>query len=113
VLGLTFKEDVPDLRNSRVVDVIHELQSYGVDVAVHDPVADAADAHEEYGFTLTDWDALPVADAVVLAVTHQDYLRRPVRDYVAMLRRGGCFVDVKSRFNRQELEAAGVRVWRL
>ncbi len=113
VLGLTFKEDVPDLRNSRVVDVIHELQTYGVDVAVHDPVADAADAHEEYGFTLTDWDALPVADAVVLAVTHQDYLRRPVRDYVAMLRRGGCFVDVKSRFNRQELEAAGVRVWRL
>jgi UDP-N-acetyl-D-galactosamine dehydrogenase len=113
VLGLTFKEDVPDLRNSRVVDVIHELESYGVEVAVHDPIADATDAHEEYGITLTDWDALPVADAVVLAVAQREYTQRPVRDYVAMLRRGGCFVDVKSRFNRAELEAAGVRVWRL
>jgi UDP-N-acetyl-D-galactosamine dehydrogenase len=113
VLGLTFKEDVPDLRNSRAVDVIHELQTYGVEVAVHDPIAAGKDAHEEYGIELTDWDALPVADAVVLAVAHDDYLQRPVRDYVAMLRRGGCFVDVKARFDRQLLERAGVRVWRL
>ena len=113
VLGLTFKEDVPDLRNSRAVDVIHELQTYGVEVAVHDPIALAADAHEEYGITLTGWDALPVADAVVLAVPHQDYIQRPCRDYVAMLRRGGCFVDVKARFDRKALEAASVRVWRL
>jgi UDP-N-acetyl-D-galactosamine dehydrogenase len=113
VLGLTFKEDVPDLRNSRVVDVIHELQSYGVEVAVHDPIADPADAHEEYGLTLTDWGALPVADAIVLAVAHRDYVQRPMREYVAMLRRGGCFVDVKSRFNRRELELAGIRLWRL
>ncbi len=113
VLGLTFKEDVPDLRNSRAVDVIHELQTYGVEVTVHDPIAAAADAHEEYGVKLTDWDALPVADAVVLAVAHQDYIQRPSRDYVAMLRRGGCFVDVKARFDRKALEAASVRVWRL
>ena len=113
VLGLTFKEDVPDLRNSRAVDVIHELQTYGVEVTVHDPIAAPADAHEEYGIRLTDWDALPVADAVVLAVAHQDYIQRPSRDYVAMLRRGGCFVDVKSRFDRKALEAASVRVWRL
>ena len=113
VLGLTFKEDVPDLRNSRVVDVIHELESYGAEVAVHDPIADPADAREEYGLGLTDWGALPVADALVLAVAHRDYLLRPMRDYVAMLRRGGCFVDVKSRFNRRELELAGIRLWRL
>jgi UDP-N-acetyl-D-glucosamine/UDP-N-acetyl-D-galactosamine dehydrogenase len=113
VLGLTFKEDVPDLRNSRAVDVIHELQTYGVEVAVHDPIAAAEEAHEEYGIALTDWDALPVADALVVAVAHADYLRRPARDYVAMLRRGGCFVDVKARFDRPLLERAGVRVWRL
>ena len=77
VLGLTFKEDVPDLRNSRAVDVIHELQTYGVEVTVHDPIGAAADAHEEYGIKLTDWDALPVADAVVVAVAHQDYIQRP------------------------------------
>jgi UDP-N-acetyl-D-glucosamine/UDP-N-acetyl-D-galactosamine dehydrogenase len=113
VLGLTFKEDVPDLRNSRAVDVIHELQSYGVEVTVHDPIAAPAEAHEEYGLKLMDWDALPVADAVVLAVAHDDYVQRPTRDYVAMLRRGGCFVDVKARFDRKALEAAHVRVWRL
>ncbi len=113
VLGLTFKEDVPDLRNSRAVDVIHELQTYGVEVAVHDPIAAADEAHEEYGIALTDWDALPVADAVVIAVAHEEYLKRSARDYVAMLRRGGCFVDVKARFDRQLLERAGVRVWRL
>jgi UDP-N-acetyl-D-glucosamine/UDP-N-acetyl-D-galactosamine dehydrogenase len=113
VLGLTFKEDVPDLRNSRAVDVVHELQTYGVEVTVHDPIAATGDAHEEYGIKLTDWDALPVADAVVLAVAHQDYIQRPSRDYVAMLRRGGCFVDVKARFDRKALEAASVKVWRL
>jgi UDP-N-acetyl-D-galactosamine dehydrogenase len=113
VLGLTFKEDVPDLRNSRAVDVVHELQAYGVEVAVHDPIAAPADAQEEYGIALTHWDALPVADAVVLAVAHQEYLQRPARDYVAMLRRGGCCIDVKARFDRQALQAAGVKVWRL
>ena len=56
---------------------------------------------------------LPVADAVVVAVAHEDYLQRPARDYLAMLRRGGCFVDVKARFDRLLLERAGVRVWRL
>ena len=95
------------------MDVIHELQSYGVEVTVHDPIAAPADAREEYGLTLTDWDALPVADAIVLAVAHRDYVQRPLRDYVAMLRRGGCFVDVKSRFNQRQLELAGIRLWRL
>jgi UDP-N-acetyl-D-galactosamine dehydrogenase len=113
VLGLTFKEDVPDLRNSRVIDVINELRSYGVEVCVHDPVAVPAEAHEEYGIHLTDWDVLPAADALVVAVAHRAYLDRPVGELTAKLKPGGCFVDVKARFDRKGMAAAGVKVWRL
>jgi UDP-N-acetyl-D-mannosaminuronate dehydrogenase len=78
ILGLTFKEDVPGLRNSRVIDVISELKSYGIDVHVHDPVTDARDAMREYGIELVPWDALPRADALIVAVAHkrQGALRR-------------------------------------
>lgn len=113
VLGLTFKEDVPDLRNSRVVDVINELHSYGIEVAAHDPVASAEEAQHETGITLLKWEELPVADALVVAVAHREYLNQPVGDFIAKLRPGGGFVDVKSRFDRKALEAAGLRVWRL
>jgi UDP-N-acetyl-D-galactosamine dehydrogenase len=113
VLGLTFKEDVPDLRNSRVIDVINELRSYGVEVHVHDPVAVSAEAHEEYGVHLTQWERLPVAEAMVVAVAHRAYLERPVADLTGKLKPGGCFADVKAKFDRAALEAAGVKVWRL
>ncbi len=71
VLGLTFKEDVPDLRNSKVIDVIRELQSYGAKVYVHDPVAENDEAVHEYGVSLTPWDELPEACAMVAAVAHR------------------------------------------
>jgi UDP-N-acetyl-D-galactosamine dehydrogenase len=83
VLGLTFKENVPDIRNTRVIDVVHELRSYGVDVHVHDPVADALEARHEYGVELEPWEALPRAGAVVLAVAHRQFLARPLEDYLA------------------------------
>src|SRR5262249_5630473 len=67
VLGLTFKEDVPDIRNSRVIDVVHELATYGVQVHVHDPVADPSEAHHEYNVDLQPWDALPRSRAIVAA----------------------------------------------
>ncbi len=73
VLGLTFKEDCPDLRNSRVVDVIRELESFGIRVNVHDPVASARDAENEYGIRLVDWEQLPLAEATVVAVAHQKF----------------------------------------
>lgn len=60
------RNNVPDLRNSKVVGLIRELESYGVEVHVHDPVADPAEAQHEYGVELQDWDALPQADAIVL-----------------------------------------------
>jgi len=113
VLGLTFKEDVPDLRNSKVIDVINELHSFGVEVAVHDPVAAAADAQHEYGIVLTPWEELAPADALVAAVSHRSYLERPLTEIISKLSAGGSFIDVKSRFDRGALEQAGMRVWRL
>jgi len=113
VLGLTFKEDVPDLRNSKVIDVIAELRSFGVDVAVHDPVASSEDAQHEYGVELTPWDKLTEGDALIVAVGHREYLERPLADLIGKLRPGGSFIDVKSRFDRDTLEQAGAKVWRL
>ena len=113
VLGLTFKENCADLRNSKVVDIIRELQSYGIEVFVHDPEADAAIAMREYGVSLSSWDALPRADAVVAAVAHQSLQRLSAEEIGRKLVRGGSFVDVKSGFDASVLRAAGLRVWRL
>jgi UDP-N-acetyl-D-galactosamine dehydrogenase len=113
VLGLTFKEDCPDIRNTRVVDVIHELESYGARVHVHDPMADSHEAHEEYGIKLVSWEALPKAPAIVAAVPHRELLRREPRDYASKLTGGGLFVDVKCKADARALEAAGISVWRL
>jgi UDP-N-acetyl-D-galactosamine dehydrogenase len=113
VLGITFKENVPDLRNSKVADLITELRAYGVQVFVHDPVADAEEARLEYGVELQTWQALPQADAVVLAVAHQALVSRPPSDYAAKVKTGGCFMDVKSQFDAEGLRAAGFAVWRL
>ncbi|ANQ86348.1 NDPsugar dehydrogenase [Azoarcus olearius] len=113
VLGLTFKENCPDLRNSKVIDVIRELQSYGCDVIVHDPVAAAAEAVHEYGVDLVAWDALPTAEAVVAAVSHREYLDMPLAQMLGKLKPGGVFVDVKSAYDPAQLTAAGARLWRL
>ena len=113
VLGLTFKENCADLRNSRVIDVIHELQSYGIEVSVHDPVADPAEARHEYGVALQAWDALPQADAVVVAVAHREYADMPLPRLLDTVVRGGAFIDVKAQFQPEQLRAAGVHVWRL
>jgi UDP-N-acetyl-D-galactosamine dehydrogenase len=113
VLGLTFKEDCPDLRNSKVIDVIRELQSYGCRVHVHDPVASPAEAVHEYGVNLTPWEALPTAQAIVAAVAHHQYLSMPVAKLLEKLSAGGVFADVKSSYDPAALSAAGAVVWRL
>lgn len=113
VLGLTFKENVPDLRNSRVIDVIHELQSYGIEVHVHDPVPVQEEAMHEYGITLETWEDLPVADAMIVAVAHRQFVARPIAEYAKKLMPKGTFIDVKSQFDRVALETAGLCVWRL
>ena len=113
VLGLTFKEDCPDIRNTRVIDVIHELKSYGIDVHVHDPVPDAEEARHEYGLELEPWDALPRADAIVVAVAHRQFVAKPLANYYSKVVEHGCFIDVKSRFDMPALQQAGLTVWRL
>ena len=113
VLGLTFKEDCPDLRNSKVIDVIRELQSYGARVIVHEPVANASEAKHEYDVELTAWDDLPQAAAIVAAVAHKEFRQRPLGDFTAKLKDGGVLTDVKSMFDEEQLKAKGVTVWRL
>ena len=113
VLGLTFKENCADLRNSKVADVINELKSYGVEVFVHDPFADPEEAMHEYGVRLFAWDELPRADAMVAAVSHRSLIALPVEDFQKKLVKGGCFIDVKACFDAAGLEAAGLKVWRL
>lgn len=113
VLGLTFKENCPDLRNSKVADLIYELQTYGIEVHIHDPVADPADARHEYALELEAWESLPRADALVAAVSHKEFLARPLADYQSKVIERGCFIDVKSQFDQEALGEAGLNVWRL
>jgi UDP-N-acetyl-D-galactosamine dehydrogenase len=113
VLGLTFKEDVPDLRNSHVIDVINELKNYGVQVFVHDPVPDPKEARHEYGLELVSWDDLPKAEAMVVAVAHRGFRSVGPEAFARKIVKGGCFIDVKSQFDREALSAAGLCVWRL
>ena len=113
VLGLTFKENCADLRNSKVVDIIHELKAYGCEVFVHDPEADPEEAMHEYGVRLMRWDDLPRADAIVAAVAHTQYRELSPEDVCRKLIKSGCFIDVKSGFDQAALEGAGLKVWRL
>lgn len=114
VLGLTFKENCPDLRNSKVADLVRELQSFGCDVVVHDPIAKPAEAMHEYGITLTPWHELPTgADAIVAAVSHKEYLAMPLADLLGKLKPGGEFIDVKSAYDPAAIRDAGYTLWRL
>ncbi|TSE31349.1 nucleotide sugar dehydrogenase [Tepidimonas taiwanensis] len=114
VLGLTFKENCPDLRNSKVADLVGHLRAYGLDVYVHDPLADPQEALREYGIELVSWDNLPRdVSALVAAVSHRDYLQRPLADIASLLKPRGTFVDVKSDFDAAAIEQMGHYVWRL
>jgi len=113
LLGLTFKEDCPDLRNSHVIDIVTELKEYHSQVYVHDPVASAVEAREQYGVELTDWSSLPKADAVILAVPHRIFRSLRVSDLKMLMMPDAVLIDVKSCVDRNELEASGVDVWRL
>ena len=113
VLGLTFKENCGDLRNSKVIDIINELKTYGVEVCVTDPQAGADEAMHEYGVTLLPRHELPRADAIVAAVAPREYAQLSVADIGAKIVPGGAFIDVKSAFDSTDLRVAGYRVWRL
>ena len=101
------------MRNSKVVDIIRELKSYGVEVFVTDPMADGDEAHHEYGVDLTPFNELPKADALVVAVAHQEYKILTIEVLGKKLIPYGAFIDVKSLFDPQPLRDVGYRVWRL
>jgi UDP-N-acetyl-D-glucosamine/UDP-N-acetyl-D-galactosamine dehydrogenase len=114
VLGLTFKENCSDLRNSKVVDVVKELQDFGCEVHAHDPLASPEYALHEYGITLSEWGQLPQnADAIVAAVSHAAYTAQPVGNLLAPLKPGGVFIDIKSAYSPEVITAAGACLWRL
>lgn len=113
VLGLTFKENCPDLRNSKVIDVIRELQSYGVNVQTCDPEADAHEAMAEYGVPLIALNQLQPAEAVLIAVAHKGFVGLTVSDYQRLLKHHPVVIDVKGLCDPEAYEAAGVRLWRL
>lgn len=113
VLGLTFKEDCPDIRNSKVIDIIRELQDYGINVQVHDPLADPAEVHHEYGLDLVPFEQLQTASAVVVAVAHQQYRNIPVTEYKGLMNGSSILVDVKGMLKPEEVVAEGIRFWRL
>ena len=114
VLGLTFKENVPDLRNSKVPDIIRELREYGVKVLVHDPLAEHEEAVAEYGIQLTEWKQLKDLDGLVLAVAHREYVEMSVADLLKPLRsrNNGVVIDVKSMLNPVQVPGA-LKYWRL
>jgi UDP-N-acetyl-D-glucosamine/UDP-N-acetyl-D-galactosamine dehydrogenase len=113
VLGLTFKEDCSDIRNTKVVDVIRELAEFGVEIIVHDPHADAAEALYEYDVRLRSWEELPAADAVILAVAHRKFLERTPEQILQKIVRRGCLIDIKSALDPALFRREGVQVWRL
>jgi len=113
VLGITFKENCADSRNSKVIDIIQELQSYGVEVFVSDPFADIEEVINDYGVKLHAFEDLPLSDAIVAAVAHDFFHLMPLTQLLSKLVDGGNFIDVKAKFNRKAIEDRGIKVWRL
>jgi UDP-N-acetyl-D-glucosamine/UDP-N-acetyl-D-galactosamine dehydrogenase len=113
VLGLTFKENCPDLRNSKVIDIIRELQEFGITVQVHDPLADPEDAKHEFGVELVKWEELKPATAIIVAVAHDDYTKLRPTDLKKLSRNSPVLMDVKSLYPQQSVLEAGIKLWRL
>jgi UDP-N-acetyl-D-galactosamine dehydrogenase len=112
ILGLTFKQDVPDLRNTKVVDIVHELRQFGIEPIIHDPIVTCGHEIPEYGVQLQPWSELAELDAMILAVPHRQLLARPVDDLLGGLRQGGAFLDLKSVVDTRQ-SRPDVQYWSL
>jgi UDP-N-acetyl-D-galactosamine dehydrogenase len=113
VLGLTFKENCPDLRNSKVIDIIRELQDFGITVQVHDPLADPQDAKHEFGLDLVPWESLKPASAIIVAVAHDDFMKLKPADLKQLAGNNPVLMDVKASYPQREFLQAGIKLWRL
>ena len=114
MLGLTFKEDCPDLRNSRVPDILRELKAYGCEVLVHDPYCDPKEAKMEYGVDLIKKvNEIALVSAILLAVAHKPFKEWSSAQWLERLQAEGVVMDVKGILPREELAGAGIRIWGL
>lgn len=113
VLGLTFKENCPDVRNTRVIDVINELRTYDIEVLVHDPVADVEEAKREYDVNLVGWDKITDVDAIVLCVSHKEFLEKTPQQYAKSFANCRIIYDIKASLDKTEFEKQGIQIWRL
>jgi UDP-N-acetyl-D-galactosamine dehydrogenase len=114
ILGFTFKENCPDTRNSKIIDIVNELHEYGIEPLITDPTADAEEAKKLYGVEFVDMDKIKNMDAVVLAVAHTEFKNLSMQDMDALYGEGTkVLIDVKGLLNRKEYEAAGYSYWRL
>lgn len=113
VLGFTFKEDCPDVRNTKVIDIIKELEDYNAKVYCCDPVADAPDAEHEYGVTFTQFNDLPQVPLLILAVAHHEFKSLDLDELLSKVQPGGVILDVKSILPKEEIRARGYILWRL
>lgn len=113
-MGLTFKENCADIRSSKVIDIVHELQEHGLNVVIWGLIADAHEADEEYGVTMVaDWQTVPRVDAVVVAVAHARMKALTPAELILAFGQGTPFIDIKSVFDRGAFSAAGLPLWRL
>jgi UDP-N-acetyl-D-galactosamine dehydrogenase len=112
ILGLTFKEDVSDLRNSKVPDIITELSQFGIDTVVHDPLADADEAKHEYGLKLTKWEDIRNLDGLVVAVAHDAYKKMGQDRILSLVRHGGVVIDAKSMLDPSKIDRS-IQYWSL
>lgn len=113
ILGLTFKENCPDLRNSKVIDIIRELNEYGIECLVHDPVADPKAAKDLYDIELQPWEAIQHMSALILAVSHDQFKQYTLPQYHAKLDHNSIIIDVKSILNKNECDKHHISLWRL
>lgn len=117
ILGFTFKENVPDIRNTRVIDIINELEDYGVTPLIHDPQADYEEAYEEYGIQFNTYEEIKDVDAIILTVGHDEYKAMEKADFDKLYKTNEdaskIMVDVKGLLDRKEVEANGYNYWRL
>ncbi|MGE3919513.1 MAG: nucleotide sugar dehydrogenase [Gammaproteobacteria bacterium] len=113
ILGITFKENCPDLRNSKVINLIKELNSYGCHVFTHDPVAYADEAKQHFAIELIPWYELPTVDVMIFAVSHQQFIRLSKKEIASKIRKNGLVVDVKGLFKPNSFNHYGLNFWQL
>lgn len=113
ILGLTFKENCPDLRNSKVIDIIRELNDYSIECLVHDPIADPNAAKQLYDVDLQSWNDIQHVDTMVIAVAHDQYRHYSLNEFHEKMDNHSIIIDVKSILNKQECQENGIQLWRL